>query len=83
MTISTYDSWAETEWNAGRLTYNGLGTGDLGSWAAVTASGGLGGGANFSFDSGTNTLSLVSVPEPGSFALLTAAGVVLLARRRH
>lgn len=61
MTAATSDEWAETEWNAGRLTYNNQGLSELGSWATVTASGGLDGTYSFNYDSVTETLSLASV----------------------
>jgi fibronectin type 3 domain-containing protein len=62
MTVANADEWAETEWNAGRLTYNGQGTNELlKTWAEVTETDGLGtAGVNFEYDSVTETLSLVS-----------------------
>jgi hypothetical protein len=60
VTISGTNEWAEVLWNSGQLTYNGSGTNELGkTWAEVTASGGLGSGMNFIYNSTTETLSLV------------------------
>ena len=73
LTISGSDEWAESEWNAGRLLFNGLGTGDLGTWGDVN-------GTVFAYDSSTETLSLV--PEPSSLALLGLGGLCVLRRRR-
>jgi hypothetical protein len=81
MTIANYAAWGETEWDAGRLTYDGQDTGDLGTWAEVTAPGGLGGGESFSYDSGTNTLTLI-VPEPASFGM-AFVGLMLVGLRRR
>lgn len=62
VTLSATNEWAATQWAAGKLRYNGQGNSQLGSWAAVTATGGLGGGYRFAYDSGTETLSLTTAP---------------------
>lgn len=63
MTLTAAASnWAQTEWEAGRLTYNGQGNATYGSWAAVTATGGLGGGYSFAYDSATRALTLTTAP---------------------
>lgn len=64
LTVSGVDEWAEAEWIAGNLTYNGDGTIELGSWASVTTPDGLGNGAHFAYDSNTETLTLVFVDLP-------------------
>ncbi len=75
MTFTTdIDEWAAAEWTANRLAYNGNTSSSLGSlsWADASNSGvGLGDGSYFVFDSGTETLSLVTIPEPSSFALIS------------
>ena len=73
-TVVTGADWAETEWNAGRMFYNGDDDDVLGDWATVN-------GTIFAWDGGTNTLSLV--PEPSSSALLGMAGGLVLLRRRR
>jgi fibronectin type 3 domain-containing protein len=82
MTVAPADEWAETEWNAGRLTYNGLGIGDLGSWAAVTMAGGLGDAFYFAYDSTSETLSLATdypAPlAPGNLNAVPGAGQIHL-----
>jgi hypothetical protein len=66
-------NWAEVEWNAGRLTYNGQGTNELNkTWAQVTTAGGLGTGANFAYSSATKTLSLVSTSPTAGYDLWAA-----------
>jgi hypothetical protein len=63
MTLTAAASnWAQTEWEAGRLTYNGQNYTTLGSWATVTATGGLGGGYSFGYDSATRALTLTTAP---------------------
>lgn len=63
MTVGASNGWAEVEWNANHLLYNGQSKADLGkTWAQVTAADGLGTGINFDYDSGTETLSLSSGP---------------------
>jgi fibronectin type 3 domain-containing protein len=58
--LSGADEWAAAQWAAGKLTYNGQGINELGSWANVTNPFiGLGGGSYWGFDSGTNTLTLI------------------------
>jgi fibronectin type 3 domain-containing protein len=62
VTLTAANEWAATQWAAGKLRYNGQGNSQLGSWAAVTATGGLGGGYRFAYDSATETLSLTTAP---------------------
>lgn len=74
LTMSTVDEWAETEWNAGRMTLDGDNNAVLGNWAAVQ-------GTIFNYDSSTETLSLV--PEPASVTTgLMGLGVLMMVRRR-
>lgn len=88
LTITSADEWAESAWNSGNLTYNGLGNTTIGgsgaTWAQVTAAGGLDGTYSFSYDSLTESLSLSVVPEPSTAALLFGcfAGLTLLRRKR-
>ena len=59
MTVASADEWAEAEWNADRLTYNGQNKTALGkTWAQVTATDGLSSGIQFTYDSATETLGL-------------------------
>ncbi|HKL20234.1 MAG TPA: hypothetical protein VJ904_00425, partial [Tichowtungia sp.] len=68
-TITGATEWAEAEWNDGNLLYNGQGTNDLNkTWAEVTAAGGLGNGENFSYNSTTETLTVV--PEPATLGMV-------------
>lgn len=76
MTIASYDEWAETEWAAGRLTYDGNDFSTLGDWATVH-------GTIFDYDSSTETLSLVAVPEPASLATGLVGMMCLIGRRRR
>jgi hypothetical protein len=76
MTIASYDEWAETEWAAGRLTYDGDDFSTLGNWATVH-------GTIFDYDSSTETLSLVAVPEPASLATGLVGMMCLIGRRRR
>ncbi len=82
MTLTAAASdWAETEWAAGRMTYNGQGFVDLGSWATVTTTGF---GDSSRFNMAGNTLSIVAVPEPASLAAVGLVGLLILGRiRRH
>lgn len=75
------DEWAEALWNAGDLHYDGQDNATLGTWTAVTTAGGLGGGASFSYDSGTETLTVI--PEPSSLGLIGLAGMALYFLRRR
>jgi len=74
--------WAETEWTANRMFFNGQSGTDLNlTWAEVTDSN-IGfdgvGGAYFDWNSGTRTLALVTIPEPSSTVLL-GLGILVLA----
>lgn len=83
LTIGTA-GWAETEWTANRMFFNGDSSANLGnlSWADATDSSiGLGGGYYFDWNSGTNTLAL-AIPEPSSSSLL-ALGIIALAGYRR
>lgn len=83
LAFTAADDWAETEWNAGRLVFNGSSSGDLGvTWAEATNSTlGLGGGEFFNYDVPSN--ALVLIPEPSSFALIVFAFLTILALRRR
>jgi hypothetical protein len=74
-------TWAETEWAAGRMTYNGSGNGTFGNWSTVTTTG-FGDGNRFNMSG--NTLSIVAVPEPSTLALvgMAGAGFLVLGRMR-
>ncbi len=61
VTLTGSDEWAATQWNSGRLRFNGQGTAQLGSWAAVTTLGGLGAGTRFDYNSATETLRVIYV----------------------
>ena len=74
LAFTTVSGWAETEWAAGRLTYNGSDYTTLGTWAVVTAPDGLGAGVWFDYDSGSRTLSLASGEPPLSGYGLWASG---------
>jgi hypothetical protein len=63
ITIAGADEWAAAQWDAGNMTLDGQDFNDLGNWSSVS-------GTFFSYDSGTETLSLVAVPEPSTYALL-------------
>ena len=81
------DEWAESRWGSGQLFFEGdnnstLGGGGL-TWAQVTTAGGLDGIHSFSYDSGTETLTLVAIPEPSSIALLGIAGLAFYVFRRR
>jgi hypothetical protein len=86
LTISDAAGWAETEWNASRMFFNGSSGTTLGlSWADATNSAvGLGGGSYFDFDSATNTLALAVIPEPSTLVLFGIAGLAAMGflRRR-
>jgi hypothetical protein len=78
--------WAETEWTANQMFFNGQSASDLNlNWAQVIdplVGFNNGGGTYFNWNSTSRTLSLVTIPEPSSTALL-ALGMVALAGRRH
>lgn len=77
LTMSLADEWAEAQWNAGKMTYDGDNNTVLGNWNAVL-------GSIFSYDSSTETLSLVAtdIPEPASLAM-GLIGMALVASRRR
>lgn len=88
MTLTGAANWAETEWTANRMFFDGDSASDLLlTWAQVSnpAIGfNAGGGTYFDWDSGTNTLALVTVPEPASLTAVSLVGLLILARvRRH
>jgi len=67
--------WAETQWDADSLLYNGQDSSSLGlSWNDVTTVG-FGDGSFFEYDDGTNTLSLAVIPEPAPVTLFLLAGL--------
>jgi hypothetical protein len=69
MTVANEDEWAETEWAAGRLLYNGQSKSDMGNktWTQVTAADGLAPGVSFEYDSTSETLKLaLPAPTPDS-----------------
>ena len=74
LTITGADEWASSEWNAGRMTFDGSDFNTLGDWSTVK-------GTIFLYDSDTETLSLV--PEPSSFAIYAGALVLLVASSRR
>jgi hypothetical protein len=77
MNITGMATWAETEYNAGRLLFNGQNNVGLGlTWTEATS-----GGTQIWNYSGT-TLSVI--PEPSTWALLSVGlGVMVLFRRRR
>ncbi len=87
MTITGNTTWAETEWTADRMFFDGDSGSDLGlTWAdVINPSVGFnsGGGTYFDWDGGTNTLALVTVPEPASLAAVGLFGLLGLGRLRR
>lgn len=87
VTLSGAATWAETEWIANRLFFNGNSGSDLGlTWADVTnPSFGFdaGGGTYFDWDGTSRKLSLVTIPEPSTFALVGLAGLAVFCLRRR
>lgn len=75
MTLTGESDWAETQWDAGTMTYDGQDFNTLGDWSSVD-------GSIFDYDSGTQTLSLI--PEPSTLFLvaLSMLPLYLLRRRR-
>jgi hypothetical protein len=70
----TGQEWAEALWSDGRLTLDGDDFNSLGDWSTVN-------GTLFSYDAGTNTLSLV--PEPSAAGLFSVLlGLACIRRRR-
>lgn len=80
-------NWAETEWTAERMFFDGQTGADLGlTWAQVSnpAVGfNDGGGTYFDWDGSTSTLALVTVPEPASLAAVGIVGLLVLAHVRR
>jgi hypothetical protein len=65
MTITGSAGWAESEYNAGRLLFEGDNNTALGlTWAQATS------GGTQIWDFTGDTLTLVAIPEPSTFALL-------------
>ncbi len=86
MRLSTVDEWAATYWGSNRLLFNGQSSAALGgrSWAdASNPSIGLGGGSYWSYNSSTETLSVIAVPEPASLAAVGIVSLYVLARVRR
>jgi len=88
MTLSGSATWAETEWTANRMFFNGDSGTVLGlTWAQVSDKNvgfNSGGGTYFDWDSTTNTLALVTIPEPSTSALVAIVlGFIVVFRRRR
>jgi hypothetical protein len=87
VTLGGDANWAETEWTANRMFFNGDSASDLGlSWAdVINPSVGFdaGGGTHFNWNEGTRTLSLNTIPEPSSMALFALFATAFLGRRRN
>jgi len=63
--VSGADGWAQAEWEANRLRYNGSTAADLGlTWAQVTTTG-FADKSKFSCNGTSNTLTLLPPPAPG------------------
>lgn len=87
-TVAGTADWAEAEWTANRMFFNGGSGSDLGlSWAdAINPLIGFdaGGGTYFDWNGTSRTLALVTaVPEPSSFALLGVGMTALVVFRRR
>jgi hypothetical protein len=84
MTLTGAANWAETEWAADRMFFNGDSATDLGlSWTQVTdplVGFNAGGGTYFDWDGTSRTLALVTVPEPASLTAVGLVGLLVLAR---
>lgn len=85
MTLSTVDEWAATYWGSNRLLFNGNSSTALGlSWAVASNPAiGLGGGSYWNYNSSTETLSVIAVPEPASLAAVGLVGLLILGRVRR
>jgi hypothetical protein len=81
-------TWAETEWTANRMFFNGQSGSALNlTWAQVidpTIGFNSGGGTYFDWNGTSRILGLVTIPEPSTGALFAASlAAVLIARRRR
>jgi hypothetical protein len=86
MTItSSAPFWAQTEWDAGRLMFNGSNKAALSGllWSdAINPSIGLGGGNYWNYNDSTQTLGVAFIPEPTGALAGLLLGLGLLRRRR-
>jgi hypothetical protein len=89
MTFSLTDiaDWAQTEWTANQMFFNGQSASDLNlNWAQVIdplVGFNNGGGTYFDWNSTSRTLALVTIPEPSSTALLGLGLLALMGFRRR
>jgi hypothetical protein len=87
ITITNVTDWAQTEWTANRMFFNGDSGLDLGlTWAQVidpTVGFNSGGGTYFDWNGTTNTLALVTIPEPSTWALITIGLTAMIVFRRR